>query len=53
MLDKPQGRKPRHGPQRVRGALRRYGDLGGGVVHGDVPEQPVVAVELGLRCSPR
>ena len=50
MLDKPQGRKPRHGPRRVRWALRRYGDLGGGVVHGDARVQLVVAVELGSRC---
>lgn len=50
MLDKPQGRKPRHGPRRVRWALRRYGDLGGGVVHGDARVRPVVAVELGSRC---
>ena len=51
MLDKPQGRKPRHGPRRVRWALRRYGDLGGGVVHGDAHVQALVAFELGLRCS--
>ena len=53
MLDKPQGRKPRHGPRRVRWALRRYGDLGRSVVHGDARVQAVVAVELGLRCSLR
>ena len=53
MLDKPQGRKPRHGPRRVRWALGRYGDLGGGVVHGDARVQAVVAVELGARCSLR
>lgn len=50
MLDKPQGRKPRHGPQRVRWALRRYGDLSGGVVRGDACVRTMGAVELGSRC---
>ena len=49
MLDKPQGRKPRHGPRRVWWTLRRYGDLGGGVVHGDVRVQARFAGELGLK----
>ena len=48
MLDKPQGRKPRHGPQRFRWALRRYGDLGGGVVHGDACVQAGFADERCL-----
>ena len=51
MLDKPQGRKPRHGPRRVRWGLRPYGDLVGGVVHGDARAQAVVADELGFRCA--
>ena len=41
------------GPRRVRWALRRYGDLGGGVVHGDARVQAVVRVELGARRSVR
>jgi hypothetical protein len=53
MLDKPQGRKPRHGPRQVRWALRRYGDLGGGVARGEARVQAGFADELGLRRAAR
>ena len=51
MLDKPQGRKPRRRAQRVRWALGRYGDLGGGVVRGDARGQAGFADQLGVRCA--